>query len=151
MIKIQFNCVLMLLLALQACGAAALQQPKPTVNVTGTWQGSSITMCGVLLLEQARCHAVERITFTLFQDGSDVSGTYHCSYGTMNSRDMNDSGRVTASHVRSSLARLRVMLPDGSSCMFDGHFGAESGNGNFICYQGGGLAEKGIWKVARLY
>jgi hypothetical protein len=108
-------------------------------------------MCGKLLMERSRCEAEENITFTLFQDGTDVSGTYHCSFGTMICRNMNDTGSVTSSSVSGSLARLRVMLPDGSSCIFDGNFGAESGAGNFFCYQGGGLLEQGIWKVARLY
>jgi hypothetical protein len=151
MTKARFKCLLLGLLAIQACSAAALQQPKPSIDVTGTWEGSSITSCGVMLLEQRRCAAMERITFTLFQDGSDVNGTYHCAFGNMICREQDDSGRVAASSVTGSLARLRVLLPDGSSCMFDGHFGAESGEGHFICYQGGGLVEQGIWKVARLY
>jgi hypothetical protein len=57
---------------------------------------------------------------------------------------MNDTGSLTSSSVSGSLARLRVMLPDGSSRIFDGNFGAKSGTGNFFCYQGGGLLEQGI-------
>jgi hypothetical protein len=149
--KIAFRFLLLMPFAFQACSAAALQQEKPKVNVTGTWQGSTITSCGVMLLEQGRCGAVERITFTLFQDGADVNGTYRCAIGTMICRNLNDSGRVVSSSVSGSLARLRVMLPDGSSCMFDGHFQSATAGGNFFCYQGGGLLEQGRWKVARLY
>jgi len=131
---------------------AAFQPPKPTVNVTGTWQGATVTSCGVLLLEKARCGAVERITFTLFQDGADVNGTYRCATGNMICRNMDDSGQVVSSSVTGSLARLRVMIPeDLSSCIFDGHFQAESANGTFFCYEGGGLVEQGRWKLARLY
>src|SRR5215469_6215838 len=124
---------------------------KPAVNVTGTWQGNTVTSCGKMLYEQGRCGAVELITFTLFQDGADVKGIYRCAFGTMVCRNMNDSGRVVSSSVSGSLARLRVMLRDGSSCMFDGHFKDESAAGSFLCYQGGGLLEQGRWKVARLY
>ena len=151
MIKFMRRSLLLGFLALQACGAAALAPEKPAVNVTGTWQGNTVTSCGKMLYEQGRCGAVERITFTLFQDGADVKGTYRCAFGTMVCRNMNDSGRVVSSSVSGSLARLRVMLPDGSSCMFDGHFKHESAAGNFLCYQGGGLLEQGRWKVARLY
>lgn len=144
--------LLLALFLLQACGLAAFQSEKPTVDVTGTWQGATVTSCGVLLLEKGRCGAVERITFTLFQDGADVKGTYHCATGTMICRNLNDHGQVVSSSVSGSLARLRVMMPeDVSSCIFDGHFQAESGGGSFFCYQGGGLVEQGQWKVARLY
>jgi hypothetical protein len=151
MFKRWYLCLWLGLLAIQACNAAAFQQPKPSVDVTGTWQGSSITSCGKMLADQSRCEAKQLITFTLFQDGPDVNGTYHCATGSMICREMNDSGRVVSSSVSGSLARLRVMLPDGSSCLFDGHFQSESAMGNYFCYQGGGLLEEGIWKVARLY
>ena len=151
MIKLCCRILLLGLLAVQACGAAVFKSPAPTVDVTGTWQGSSITSCGVMLLDKFRCAAVERITFTLFQEGDRVNGTYHCAIGTMICRNLNDSGSVVSSSVSGSLARLRVMLPDGSSCMFDGHFSTDRAGGNFFCYQGGGLLEQGAWKVARLY
>ncbi len=67
--------LLLALLLMQACSAASLQPEKPTVNVTGTWQGATVTSCGVLLLEKGRCGAVQHVTFTLFQDGAEVNGT----------------------------------------------------------------------------
>jgi|SRR5579885_609877 hypothetical protein len=145
--------VLLALLMVQGCSAAALQWEKPTVDVTGTWQGASVTSCGAwTLVDHTRCGAVQRISFTLFQDGADVKGTYHCAIGTMVCRNLADSGQVVSSSVTGSLARLRVMLSqDGSSCIFDGHFQAESGGGAFFCYQGGGLLEEGHWKVARVF
>jgi len=151
MTKVLPRLLLLGLLATQACGAAAMQPPKPTVDVTGTWEGNSVTSCGVLLLDKGRCGAVQRISFTLFQNGADVNGTYRCAVGNMVCREMNDRGSVVSSSVTGSLARLRVMLPDGSSCMFDGHFQSESAGGAFFCYQGGGLLEQGQWKAARLY
>ncbi|HKD66381.1 MAG TPA: hypothetical protein VKB84_06035 [Candidatus Binataceae bacterium] len=148
MLRTLYRSVLLVLLATQACGTV---QEKPTVDVTGTWQGSTVTSCGVILFDKGRCGAVQRITLTLFQEGADVNGTYRCVFGTMVCRNMNDGGRVVSSSVMGSLARLRVMLPDGSSCLFDGHFNADSAGGNFFCYQGAGLVEQGEWKVARLY
>lgn len=140
------------LLTVEACAAAALQADKPTVNVTGTWRGTTKTYCGVLLLEKGRCGAVQRVTFTLFQDGADVKGTYHCSIGNMVCRNMDDSGPVVSSSVSGSLARLRVVLTnDGSSCLFDGHFQEASAGGSYFCYQGGGLVEQGQWQLARWY
>ena len=152
MIKTLSRFLLLGLLVIEACSAAAFQPEKPTVNVTGTWRGTTTTNCGVMLLEKGRCGAVQRISFTLFQDGADVKGTYRCAVGTMVCRSMDDSGPVVSSSVSGTLARLRVMLTtDGSSCIFDGHFQQESAGGSFFCYQGGGLVEEGQWQVARWY
>jgi len=139
------------LLMIQSCGSLIPPPDKPSIDITGTWQGSTVTSCGVMLLEKGRCAATERITFTLFQNGADVNGIYRCAIGTMICRNMNNSGKVVSSSVTGSLARLRVMLPDGSSCMFDGHFRSLSAAGSFFCYQGGGLVEQGRWNLARLY
>jgi len=136
---------------IQGCSAASFQRPKPALDITGKWQGVSVTACGVMLLELARCNARERITFTLFQDGSDISGVYTCAYGTMICQDLNDRGKVVSSSINGSLARLRVEMPDGSSCMFNGTFQTESVVGGFACYQGGGLLEQGSWQAARLF
>jgi hypothetical protein len=72
MAKSLFRSLLLALLLMQACSAAALQPEKPTVNVTGTWQGATVTSCGVMLLEKGRCGAVQRITFTLFQNARNA-------------------------------------------------------------------------------
>jgi len=136
---------------IQSCSAASFQQPKPALDITGKWQGISITSCGVMLLELARCNARERITFTLFQEGSDVSGVYTCTYGTMICQNLNQNGKVVSSSINGSLARLRVEMPDGSSCMFNGTFQSESVVGGYACYQGGGLLEQGSWQAARLF
>ena len=145
------NTLVIGLVLIQSCSAAFFQREKPALDLTGKWQGDTVTGCGEILLEQGRCDAVERITFTLFQDGSDVSGVYTCAYGNMNCRNMNEHGRVVSSSVNGALGRLRVMLPDGSSCIFNGTFQSESVVGGFGCYQGGGLLERGIWQAARLF
>jgi hypothetical protein len=137
---------------IQSCNAASFQGEKPALDVTGKWQGDTVTECGVMLLDKGRCNARERITFTLFQDGSDLSGVYTCAYGTMLCRNMNEHGKVVSSSINGSLARLRVEMPeDGSSCIFNGRFQSELAVGGFACYQGGGLLEQGIWRAARLF
>lgn len=151
MIKAPANALLAGFLIVQGCAALYPAPEKPAIDITGSWQGNTITSCGVMLLEKGRCAARELVTFTLFQNGSDINGVYRCATGTMVCRSMNESGRVVSSSIAGSLARLRVMLPDGSSCMFDGHFRSQSAAGAFFCYQGGGLIEEGQWKLARLY
>ncbi len=151
MIKTVSSVLISSLLMIEACASLIPAPEKPALDITGTWQGSTTTNCGVMLLEKGRCSAVERVTFTLFQNGPDVSGFYRCETGTMICRNLNDRGSVVSSSIQGSLARLRVMLPDGSSCMFDGHFRSQSAAGAFFCYQGGGLLEEGRWQLGRMY
>jgi hypothetical protein len=136
---------------IQACSVVFPPPQRPTLNVTGNWQGTSLTACGVMLLEQGRCNAVERISFSLFQDGTKLTGVYRCSPGTMVCQNMNDGGQVVASTLEGSLGRIRVELPDGSTCIFNGNFKTESVVGGFGCYQGGGLLEQGSWQATRLF
>ncbi len=151
MIKTLSRALLIGCALLQACDLISSSAQKPALNVTGNWQGTSVTACGVMLLEQGRCNAVERISFSLFQDGSKLSGVYRCSPGTMVCQNMNDGGQVVASTLEGSLGRIRVELPDGSTCLFNGNFQTESVVGGFGCYQGGGLLEQGSWKATRLF
>jgi hypothetical protein len=139
------------LVVIQSCTTASFQGEKPAFNVTGKWQGDTVTACGMMLVDRGRCNARERITFTLFQEGSDLSGVYTCAYGTMICRNLNEHGKVVSSSINGTLGRLRVEMTDGSSCVFNGTFQTESVVGGYACYQGGGLLEEGGWKAARLF
>jgi hypothetical protein len=139
------------LLAVLVQGCSAAGQPQPALDITGKWQGSSNTSCGVLLSDKGRCGAVNDIAFTIFQDGSKLTGVYTCSTGTVICRNLNQSGNISAATISGSLARIRVAMPDGSSCMFNGHFQSASAMGGFSCYQGGGLVEQGGWRVKRMF
>jgi hypothetical protein len=134
-----------------ACAANYPKPEKPALDITGTWEGITITDCGMVLLEQGRCMATERVTFTFFQEGSKVSGFYTCTPGTTVCRGMNVSGQIVSSTLEGSLARIRVTHPDGSSCIYNAHFRSQSAMGGFACYQGGGILEQGRWKVSRAY
>jgi hypothetical protein len=144
-----FKALLSAAALIQACGAAG--QPQPALDVTGKWAGNSNTSCGVLLSDKGRCGAINEIAFTLFQDGSDLTGVYGCSTGTVICRNLNENGKVSAGTINGSLVRIRVAMADGSSCMFNGHFQSESAMGGFSCYQGGGLVEQGGWRVKRMF
>jgi hypothetical protein len=150
MIKTRYV-VLTGLMLITACAANYPKPERPALDITGTWEGTTITDCGMVLLEQGRCMAMERVTFTFFQQGSDLSGFYTCRPGTTVCRNMNVSGKVVSSTLEGSLARIRVMHPDGSSCIYNAHFRSQSAAGGFACYQGGGILEQGRWKVSRAY
>jgi hypothetical protein len=105
------------------------------------------------MVQFGRCGAMQKIGFTLIQQGSSVNGYYRCSYGNQicyNSTD--NSGSIKDGRVIKDQLSMRVMRPgDGSSCIFNGTLAGEILSGNFICYQGGGILEEGIFEVERQF
>ena len=68
-------------------------------------------------------------------------------------RDSNTTGTIADGTVHESGVGLRVMMPDGSSCLFNGR---PAGNnqklsGTYFCMQGGGYIEQGRFQVERNY
>ena len=129
--------------------AAALE--KGRIEVTGVWRGESSAECGMLLPDDTRCGAVNDITLTLLQQGAKVSGFYKCSYGNMDCRNGNDTGKVALGTMGTNLLQMRVMMPDGSDCIFNGRPTGNAIEGSYLCLQGGGLIERGIWRAGRNY
>lgn len=125
------------------------EQPS---GVTGVWQGELRTICNeVMMLDATRCGAVNTITFTLLQKANRVGGYYRCSFGNMDCLNMNETGRVAWGEMGTKLLRMRVMMPDGSDCLYNGWQTGDLIQGSYMCLQGGGLIEKGLWKARRSY
>ncbi|MFZ1119248.1 MAG: hypothetical protein WAN81_03375 [Candidatus Binataceae bacterium] len=121
---------------------------------TGLWEGTSISSCMPLSPEARRCNAVVKITLQMFQQGSAVTGHYTCATGTMVCRDSNSSGTIADGKVREGNVGMRVMMPDGSSCLFNGRPSQDKQNkltGTYFCMQGGGYIEQGRFDVERSY
>jgi hypothetical protein len=145
------------LLAVQACAVAERKEAfsggsrkAPGSDITGLWEGTAVNGCGFVQMERTRCHAVVNIALTMTQQGSMVGGSYKCSMGTMMCRKLNDAGVIAYGAVREGGLSLRVMLPDGSSCIFQGKWGERMGGG-YICLQGAAIVERGQWEVERIY
>ena len=102
-------------------------------------------------MERTRCHAVVNIALTMTQQGSTVGGSYKCSTGTMMCRKLNDTGEIAYGAVREGGLSLRVMLPDGSSCIFQSKRSGDRMGGGYICLQGAAIVERGQWEVERIY
>jgi len=97
---------------------------------------------------------VVKITLQMFQQGSTLTGHYTCTTGTMVCRDSNTSGTIADAKVREGNVGMRVMMPDGSSCLFNGRPSQNGQNrltGTFFCMQGGGYIEQGRFQVERSY
>lgn len=125
---------------------------KAAYGVTGVWQGQSWANCNLLMMaDETRCGAVNPITFTLLQKQAEVGGYYKCAFGNMNCLNMNETGRVATGNLGPNMLSMRVMMPDGSDCMFNGHPAGDAMEGSYLCMQGGGLIEQGLWRVRRSY
>ena len=143
--------------AMGLCGCAAFKAPpsKAAIDVSGVWRGESLlTPCGWAAHSESVCNAMNLITFTLIQSGSQLSGRYACAYGNYLCRHdgMDSAGYVASGLVSGRRLTMRVMIPaDVSSCMFYGDAGGRRIVGRYICYEGGGITEEGDWRVARVY
>jgi hypothetical protein len=129
-------------------------------DFTGLWEGTSTSACLPMQPDASRCNAVEKITFQLFQQGAKLTGHYTCATGNMVCRDSNTTGTIVNGKVRASAVDWRVLLPDGSSCLFNGRPSPIHSPGNpaarrltgaYFCLQGGGYIEKGSYQVERGY
>jgi hypothetical protein len=80
---------------LQSC-ASASRTLQPPVDVSGTWKGSTSAGC---FLTGHRCDAYRLISLTFVQNGADLTGSYTCSYGTMNCLGLNDTGTIAYGRI----------------------------------------------------
>ena len=68
--------------------------------------------------------------------------------------DVTLTGTIADGKVREGSVALRVMMPDGSSCLFNGRPSQDKQNklrGTYFCMQGGGYIEQGRFQVERGY
>ncbi|MGH7905634.1 MAG: hypothetical protein ACREP6_03310 [Candidatus Binataceae bacterium] len=169
--------VLLMLLACWGCAGASPGSPAAVVEtapssgmtaasggaagkanagggMTGMWEGSSRASCNAFnpMAFNTRCNAINRITLTMVQEGAKITGFYKCSVGTTDCRNQNDSGNIASGTDKNGRLSLRIMLPDGSSCIFNGAKVKHNViAGSYSCYQGGGLVEQGSYAVKRNY
>ena len=129
-------------------GAAARSDSKS--NIVGVYQGTTRAYCMHTL--PSRCNAVQDVTITLVEnDDSKIGGSYRCSYGNMNCYHMNESGKVILTSVEGSRLNVRVLMPDGTSCIYTGRNVSGDINGGYSCFAGGSLIEQGMWLAKKEY
>ena len=63
----------------------------------------------------------------------------------------NDTGKVANVIIAGARMTIRVIMPDGTSCLYTGIDVNQTVNGGYSCYQGGGLIEEGSWRARRSY
>jgi hypothetical protein len=137
--------------ALAILGTAGSCYAQAT-NVAGYWSGTTRAMppCD---FSAGRCNAVNKVTFSLRQNGKHLKGKYTCAYGNMICRNggADDSGKVVSGKVSGNQIRLSVVIPaDVSNCYYNGMLTSPTTiHGGYQCYNGGELVEEGIWDVTQ--
>ena len=97
-----------------------------------------------------RCNAQQKISITLREgNNSTIAGSYTCAYGNQNCLRQNDSGTVTDVRLADSRITFRVIMSDGTSCIFNGSVASNAITGGYSCYSGGSLLEQGGWAAHR--
>ncbi len=91
------------------------------------------------------------ISLSMIQTESEITGIYRCATGNTICRNLNTTGKIVAGTISGQRVSLRVMHEDVSSCLFEGAFSTDAGTGRYVCLQGGGMVERGAWKIQRTY
>jgi hypothetical protein len=134
-----------------AAQPSAAQAVASTADLEGVWNGTTAAACLSWIPNYTRCDAVNNVTFTILRKGSAISGYYKCSTGNEDCRDANETGRVTDVMSHDNYVWFRVMLPDGSSCMYDARRTGNTMAGGYTCFVSARLVEQGHWQVKRSY
>jgi hypothetical protein len=79
------------------------------------------------------------------------AGFYSCTTGTVRCRNRLENGAIPYIEINGRRLWLRVMLADGSSCLFTSRYGRGKMAGGYECLQGAGLVEQGQWWIERSY
>jgi hypothetical protein len=138
----------------RASPATSASQPEDrtgTLDLTGVWEGMRIDNCDMMQVDPTRCNAMMQLTLTMLQHANKISGFYRCATGTVDCYNMDETGVIKNGVVRPGLLQFRVMLDDGSSCLFNSVPQDEMMYGGFICLQGAAVLERGRWRAQRSY
>jgi hypothetical protein len=131
--------------------AAANASAGKSGGVVGVWEGLSRANCGFMTSPFHRCNAEQKITLTLIEGSSGLTGFYRCAYGNSTCLGQNETGKVVSAKIKSEQLTARVAMPDGTSCLYNGRTTGNDINGGYSCYGGGGLIESGSWRGRRSY
>ncbi len=117
--------------------------------MTGVWQGGSVCYVGRYGMS---CRGFRNISFTFVPPhNSKKAGFYRCAAGTVSCRNRLERGAIARIDMKGRRLWLRVMLGDGSSCLFTSMFKPDRMVGGYECLAGAALVEQGRWWVERIY
>lgn len=121
------------------------------INLQGVWNGLSVNDCSPVQVDPSRCRAVERISLTLLHEDQGSWGFYGCTPGTTPCYHMVNRGEIKYLKLSGRMLWFRVMRDDHSSCLFTTIPATDRMTGQFWCFEGDALIERGLWQVERSY
>lgn len=129
-------CLILLMGCSSSDGGNSSGGTTPDANVTGTWVGTATSaLAGGFL----------NITLTL-QSGSNVTGTFACSAGSISC--LHTTGTLSGTISGNNLTAI-LSYPDGHGCgAFDGTVSGNSLSGDYACSDPV-VNDFGTWTVAR--
>jgi hypothetical protein len=153
----QLQCVAALALAIVVAGCS-LRTPESwsgaasddADDITGVWEGLAVDDCSFRIIDQNRCATTVRIMLTLIQQDSAVSGFYKCATDTTACRIEEEGGRIAGELTAGNLA-FRLMLPDGTGCMYRAVRSGGTLRGGYFCLGGSIILERGWFEAQRSY
>jgi hypothetical protein len=118
-------------------------------SLTGVWKGWSACRSGRWGFN---CRGMRKIALTISPlSPSKMKGVYTCGAGTVSCRDRLETGKIARMDINGRRLWLRVMLGDGSSCLFTSRLTRAWLGGGYECLEGAALVEQGSWWVERSY
>jgi len=152
--------LLLLSFAPVACNLAAatnhhlhsLSKSVAEYDLSGVWEGISITSCTARMTGPWRCGSRAEIKLTLIQKPAAlITGVYE-SIRTNAGNAFEQTGRIVEVPVKGA-ARLwlRVIMRDHSSCLFNSNLPDVEMRGSYLCFHNATSAEIGRWEVWRSY
>ena len=96
---------ILVIFTLQSCTSVASGPSQPPVDINGTWEGSTSAGC---YIARGHCNAYRLITMSIVQNGSNLSGSYTCAYGSMICLGNMNSGTIATGRVDGSYPICRI-------------------------------------------
>ncbi|HLW71994.1 MAG TPA: hypothetical protein VKS22_15380 [Candidatus Binataceae bacterium] len=123
---------------------------NPGEKIVGIYKGTTLASCAASLLPD-RCNAQQKVTISVIQgvDGK-LKGYYKCAYGNQNCFHQQETGKVASATINGALLTMRVILPEGTSYIFNGRTSGDRVNGGYTASSGGAVFERGVWRARKL-
>ena len=132
-------------LILPLLGCSDVASRRTSYNLTGVWFGALYLGCA------GHCFSQPEISFTLFEQPAGIWGFYRCWSGRDDCPDPDFGGKVTIPDPQSKQLLIRVLMYDGSRCMFQGALEGDEIAGARTCYTSRGSIRNDWWHIRRAY
>ena len=101
-------------------------QGAHATDISGKWAGTSEVRCGGRRNQPGRCNALQNITFDFQQEGTKVSGSYTCAFGTQDCLGLHEHGKLVGGSYDGANLVITVDMGTGATCQFKGGVGSSS-------------------------